>query len=260
MQKFMCPECGGVSEQLLPPVMAEALERKCGLPLLWCPPCVEKVAFRKGQRRTQIEAQKAADEQKWAELCPLEYRTTEEHGRTDLACLAQATGVYAKDGNTTPVDAESLKGCFRLRPLLLIAGAPGTMKTRTAWRIARLFWNEKPRLIRCFSSWSFQASAQDASGTFNATNWMRGLETAPFLFLDDLGKAEWTANTHSAFFDLIERRTANWKPTLITTNETFDRIREARQTHKSIAAQSTADGLIRRIRELGITIVMKTPQ
>jgi DNA replication protein DnaC len=38
------------------------------------------------------------------------------------------------------------------------------------------------------------------------------------VFLDDLGKGYWTENTEALWFDLLEHRTSQGRPIIVTTN------------------------------------------
>lgn len=52
------------------------------------------------------------------------------------------------------------------------------------------------------------------------------------LFLDDLGKGNWTENTEAISFVLVEIRTSNGRPLIVTTNykaKTSKKTRAARQ-------------------------------
>jgi hypothetical protein len=245
----VCPECGTAWLGEIASALVANLGTADGKVSVWCEPC---------QAKPVIRTAKAAPERfddRWDIMCPDEYRLTTEGGNTDRERLKHAKG-ETTDG--IQMKAGQIAELIHSRRPVLLAGQPGTMKTRLAWRMVRMIW-DTAKAVRCFSSWQFQAELQDASSEFGASKWMANLLNSELVFIDDLGKAEWTANTHGAFFELLEARIVRRKPLLITTNETFESIRDARSDHKSAVAKSSANPMIRRFREYAITVVMQKP-
>lgn len=247
----VCPEC---SKTWMGP-MAAALVSEFGQPdgtvRVWCEECQQKAS------RRAVEPPRERFSDPWLSLCPDEYRLTTEGGRTERDRLKRAWGL--RPDGTTRLSAGQIAELILSRRPVLLAGAPGTMKTRLAWRMVRMLWDTKAS-VRCFSAWRFQSDIQEASGLHQAGKWMDDATMADLVFIDDLGKAEWTANTHGAFFELFEARITRRKATLITTNETFGSLAESRATHKAAVAQSAAAPLVRRFREYAETLVMQRPE
>ena len=246
-----CPSCetdwdGEISRILLSLIATKAGEK---VPV-WCENC---------RAKPQPRATKTppARPDAWVDLCPAEYRLESEGGQTDAKRLAKACGIRPDNQHT--LYARAIRDLIQSEtgPILL-AGDPGTMKTRLAWRMVHAIW-KKPATVRCMTSWQFQTQLQEASGEHRAAAWMRDMTNVALVFIDDLGKAEWTANTHGAFFELLESRISHRRPMLITTNESFADLKDARSAHKSAVAQSSAQAIIRRLREYGVTVLMQKP-
>ena len=166
---------------------------------------------------TYLKAQRTSEKKElnWTKICSKSYRsTTENEGLTELWKLELACKklplILSHDAN---------------RGLVLVSRASGKGKTRAMWRLLRRLWNEG-RSIQAFTSASFQRAAQDAAGNYESTAWFRELATCNVFFLDDLGKGQWTANTHGTWFDLVESRTNEGLPIFITTNHTSTELAE----------------------------------
>jgi hypothetical protein len=175
----------------------------------------------------------------WEKLCPSEYRlTTESGGKTQLARLE--------------LDCKKLPAIlawkYSDRGLVIRSRASGLCKTRAAWRLMRKHWNER-RYIAAFTAGAFQRHAQDEAGKFALTPWFNKLECADILFLDDLGKGFWTENTEAIWFDLLEHRTSQGKPVIVTTNYTGDEL------IKNSRSEATAYA-VRRLRDYCDTIAL----
>ena len=148
-------------------------------------------------------------EKNWNSICPKEYRLkSESNGNTELFKLElnckQLKQILAHDKD---------KG------LILFSRISGKCKTRAIWRFIRQLWNQG-HSIRAFTSSSFQRECQDAAGNHLSTEWFNKVSRCDYLFIDDVGKQPWTANTHGAWFDIVESRTSEGRPILMTTNLT----------------------------------------
>jgi DNA replication protein DnaC len=184
-----------------------------------CPLCDEEIE-RKRQAKERAEQEerrithrkKRADE--WNELCPREYRLTSEgEGETDLDRLKLECRQLDR----------ILAWTYQRRGLVIRSKASGMSKTRAAWRLLKKMWDEK-RTIAYYTAGAFQRRAQDAAGNYTITAWFEKLIVTDVVFLDDLGKGYWTENTEALWFDLVEQRTANHKPVIVTTNYTGDEL------------------------------------
>lgn len=182
----------------------------------------------------------------WKELCPREYRTLQEGGQTDMDRLKACT-ITGTDGSIATLD--DLKFSWDGNDSgIWITGSSGTMKTRAAWRICRRAL-ETGKSLRVFTAWKWQADCQDATGKFETQSWMDGISRSGLVFIDDIGKADWSTSASSAFFEMIERRTNSGKPVLFTSNHGRGDIGKMFDGSKSIAIQGTADAITRRLKE-----------
>jgi DNA replication protein DnaC len=106
---------------------------------------------------------------------------------------------------------------------LRLVGATGSGKTRLAWLLMR---NTK----------DFDISVWDAAGFGIAVRkaYMNGTEedfysetcSPRLFFLDDLGKAKFTARSAEALFTIVDRRFNADKPMLFTTNHTMELLEQ----------------------------------
>lgn len=99
---------------------------------------------------------------------------------------------------------------------LLIHGTTRTGKSRAAWYICKRL-HPFPRVTHLsMRDVEFQLAEGYARGTWHriVDQWCK----EELLFIDDLGKEKTTERTGSILFQLIDERTANNLPTIITTN------------------------------------------
>jgi DNA replication protein DnaC len=183
-----------------------------------CPAC--SVKLEQEQRAQEAVARDAAlslDQQqreaRWAKLCPLEFRLpTESGGNTDLARMDAVQPRWRK----------LLEWRYCQRGLIL-RGSTGTCKTRAVWRLLRRLW-EEGKSIQALTAAQFDRQCRDAGGKFTLSEWFDRLARMDALFIDDLGKAQWTPATEAQFFDLVDQRTREGKPMLVTTNDDKDSL------------------------------------
>jgi len=111
---------------------------------------------------------------------------------------------------------------------LLVHGATRRGKTRTAWYIANRLWlaNAVRNRFIFLSMFELEAKLVASWGRDAWDKTMINMTTVPLLFLDDLGKERMTERMASCLFALIDQRTMNKKPTIITTNLTGDTLLE----------------------------------
>lgn len=193
-------------------------------------------------------------ENQWQAICPKEYRTAKEGGNTDAARLGQAKAT--RDGVT--LSREELRNAVLASKRSILFGLSGTMKTRFAWRIVRAAYDRKAS-VKEFTSWSFQAAAQDVGGKYQSDEWMKALAAVDMILIDDLGKTPWTENTWATFFELIERRNNQDKAWIITMNDSRDQMRATADSHKSGVVKSIMEPLIRRLEEYATAYIFQKP-
>ena len=105
---------------------------------------------------------------------------------------------------------------------LLLHGETGRGKTRAAWLLLRRL-HDQGRSITAFDCVSFGHECvrrcRDSHGNDeHVERWADNLATVPVLFLDDFAKEKLTERVEVELFGLIERRTANCLPIILTTN------------------------------------------
>ena len=209
----------------------------------YCDPCItnrQAIERDKEWRQDQSERQRARREA-WEDLCPMEFRTIEEGGRTDVGRLL---GEFPMLQQVISHDIFS-QG-------LIVRGKSGHGKTRAVWRLLRRSFEDGKR-IRCLASGEFDRQARDAGGKFTLTEFVDRLIKADVLFLDDLGKAPWTAATVGIWFDVLDGRYREGRPIVVTTN--LDGAALVKQLR---IGPDIGEPMLRRMRETTLQIVIKT--
>ena len=210
----------------------------------YCDPCIISKRAHEQQREwdeQQAEHQRARREA-WEALCPMEFRTTEEGGRTDVGRLL---GEFPILQQVIQHDLPS-QG-------LIVRGKSGHGKTRAVWRLLRRSFVDGKR-IRAMASGEFDRQARDAGGKFTLTEFVDRLIEADVLFLDDLGKAPWTPATVGIWFDVLDGRYRHGRPIVVTTN--LDGAALVKQLR---IGPDIGEPMLRRMRETTRQIVIKNP-
>jgi len=107
----------------------------------------------------------------------------------------------------------------RVRKSLLIHGATRKGKTRCLWYIRNRLKAEGMG-VKVLTMFELEAEMVGAWGKEKWDQVMKGLIDVDVLGLDDLGKEKMTERMASVLFALIDQRSQNMKPTIITTNHT----------------------------------------
>lgn len=204
-----CIKCGATwtAEALVGPFLSRAIAPNI------CAGCEDKrLLIERTVHQQQKEARAATiaaeREQAWERLCPKEYRlTSEADGVTVLARLELECKKLPR----------ILEWKYQARGLVLKSVASGQRKTRAMWRLIRRLFVEG-RTIAHYTAGAFQRRAQDEAGRYTIDPWFNTLARVDVVFLDDLGKGYWTENTEALWFDLVEHRTRDGRPVLVTTN------------------------------------------
>jgi hypothetical protein len=196
----------------------------------------ELEATRKAQaakeREAREQARREAREKAWMKLCPQEYRlTTETGGKTEIARLELVV----------PKLKEILAWEFGSRGLIIRSRRSGRGKTRSVWRLLRKQWLNE-RTIAYYTAGMFQRKTQDSAHTFQLEAWFNQLAAIDIIFLDDLGKGNWTENTEAFWFDLIEVRTSHGRPVIVTTNYKGEELEDKSRS-------DTTEFTVRRLRD-----------
>lgn len=240
--RCFCPNCEARFTEELPPIVRNQGEENAeGLLAFRCYDCRRKAESEMVGRVKNDALVKR--ETSWALVCPVEFRTTEEQGKTERA----------------RIDQEAIRQfVWGGAALVYMHGPPGTLKTRMAWRIARAFFDQGGKInFEFLSSWQFQAEASDASGKFVSLEWMDRLTRAELVVIDDLGKCSWTDTAAAAFFEMVDQRGANGRKTVITSNMDPFAFKEWMAQGRSKVLSEATGAIARRIREQGVVVACK---
>lgn len=177
-----------------------------------------------GRRKRIDEARTmAARNNAWETLCPPLYAST--------------------DPNRIPSQKayqEAIK--WQYKPIgMIFYGPSGHGKTRTMWQVLRNEFNAG-RFIAATTHTDFAANATLANQIGNASilKWIKMLQTADILFIDDLGKSRFKTMDGSSraaeeiLFSILEKRWTNQLPVMLTTNGTQSEFE--RNMSKEVAA------------------------
>lgn len=118
-------------------------------------------------------------------------------------------------------------------------------KTRTAYLMARSFaaYHGKPAAF--YTMRRFEATIDKSFQLKRHADTLDGLIAAPFLVLDDFGKEKLTERLAVDLFAIIDERTADRRPTILTTNLTGDLL----EAKFSSVEPTLAEAMVARIRE-----------
>ena len=103
---------------------------------------------------------------------------------------------------------------------LLLHGTTRLGKTRAAWEVTRRHWKGRYKKQICMTMRGFERMIEDGFNKHNHSKLIDELIVAPYLYIDDLGKERTTQRVACDLFAVIDERTINHRPTIITTNFT----------------------------------------
>lgn len=103
---------------------------------------------------------------------------------------------------------------------LLLHGTTRLGKSRAAYEVSRRYWKSTYKKQQFITMRKFEQNIEEGFSKFNHNQLVTNMVNVPFLFIDDLGKEKMTARIACDFFAVIDERTINHRPTVITTNFT----------------------------------------
>lgn len=138
---------------------------------------------------------------------------------------------------------------------ILLEGNAGTGKTRSAWHIIKRMMTEHGKncygltatLFAKYAADQWHTNLEDKNAAIEA---MSRCRSSAILLLDDLGKQKMTDRGETELYDVLEHRTTNLKPTIITTNATGDQL-------KKMISEDRRQPILRRISDFSEIIKFK---
>lgn len=138
---------------------------------------------------------------------------------------------------------------------ILLEGNAGTGKTRSAWHIIKRMMTEQGKncygltatLFAKYAADQWHSNLEDKNAAIEAMDRCR---SAVILLIDDLGKQKMTDRGETELYDVLEHRTTNLKPTIITTNATGDQL-------KKMISEDRRQPILRRISDFSDIIKFK---
>lgn len=115
-----------------------------------------------------------------------------------------------------PQEQAKLKRWPYTTPLLAVKGNPGSGKTHICWAVAKDLANRGIR-VRIQSAADLRAEWIYRMKNGNAHEWERSVYECPYLVLDDISAPSATDGWVEFFHQLLDKRSAANRPTLLTT-------------------------------------------
>lgn len=198
-----------------------------------CTPCLEAAETdRIQEKKRQIQQEKA---EKWLELCPEIYRTTDWKNTADYPDLNPNCAHIA----ATWLPADDGMG-------LGLHGKSGIGKTRAMWTILKRLHFSGRKVVALDAIALEQAAVDRHHATVSENHAARRLidraKNAGILYLDDIGKEKASPSVAKVLHDILETRTRAKRVTLWTSE---------RVGHELALRFGTdyGDGMVRRLRE-----------
>lgn len=200
-----------------------------------CDSCVNAIRKKTAEELELVE--RNVLETRWRNLCPPEFRTIEEGGKTDMNILLGAGDGVKKVMDWKPKTRASIA---------IYSKESGTMKTRAAWRLIKKFFMTTTNLI-AISGPEFEQTLRERASVGDEVGWIHRCRDAEIFFVDDIDKACWSRWAKSAFFSILKARCEYDKMNIITTNQTGAEWERTFLVDKFGNPDEFSDPIIRRI-------------
>ncbi len=187
-----------------------------------CPECSEKRAAA-DSRRAVLESKRMRAE-RWKAICPPEFIGTDPR---KLPCPSQYKAVMAWEYGP--------RG-------LIFHGATGRGKSRCAWTLLRREWEAGRTVAALDSSAGVTYAAKYSESGADVQRWIDRLCRVDVALLDDIFKCRLTDSFEAAIFTIVNQRTENRVPLVVTCNDTGSTLLERLTPDRGAA-------MLRRLRE-----------
>lgn len=188
-----------------------------------CPECVAH------EGEEQRKAIRDAREANWKRSCPKHFQ------QTDIAKLpAQEQVRLALDWQFGPIG-------------LLLYGPTGAGKTRTAWLVLRNMYlrGRSYEVLNSLAGLEYASKFSDSAAVVE--RWVNDMIETDVLFMDDIFKNKFTDSFEGIIFSIVDRRTENGRPIILTANDTGSSLTN-RMT------DDRGEPLVRRLREFCLSL------
>ena len=190
-----------------------------------CESCQQRLAAERDAEEARNRAERLADA--FDAMCPPLYRESDPQ---------RLAGAFLRECEAWEFSPEGLG----------FIGAPGTGKTRCAWRLLRRLHFAGRRVYGLTATAYAKACADqfhdDPEVKAGAEAVLRRCQRVEVLLLDDMGKQRFTERAEMELFALLEHRTGNLLPTVWTANAEKGDL-------KKMLSADRAEPLIRRLVE-----------
>lgn len=170
----------------------------------------------------------------WKSVCPPDYMTIEEGGRTDLNRLLSAGPKVSEVMNWRPDE---------IRSMIVYSAGSGLMKTRAVWRCIKGIVDNRSINIEAMNGQEFETHYSFALRSGNEQGFFKRMKNCFIFFVDDIDKSAWNRKVKAAFFDVFKSRCEFGKTMILTTNQC------GKQWMQGFMNDEYGEPIIRRIRQ-----------
>jgi DNA replication protein DnaC len=151
----------------------------------------------------------AAQAESFAVMCPKEFQKPITFNKTSAKVYDKIMAWDWKDGRG-----------------LYLHGRSGMCKTRFAWALVKreMMTFSKAVVAVTHTEFRYNVTLLSNAGAEPLASYMKRLQLCDILFIDDLGKGRITPAAEEALESLIDCRTRNNKPMLVTANNSLESI------------------------------------